>query len=125
MLLTNFYRILNDERVGETNRFAIELNPEHRLFDGHFPIQKVLPGVCSLLIVKECAGRMTGTELQYTHISSCKFLASVLPELNRRLNVTVSLEPKDENLYGLIADGCYNDATFIKLKATVKTIARK
>ena len=49
MLLENFYKIIHiKEREDGKQAIEIELNPGHVLYQGHFPGQPVVPGVCTL-----------------------------------------------------------------------------
>ena len=49
MLLENFYKIIHiKEREDGKQEIEIELNPGHVLYQGHFPGQPVVPGVCTL-----------------------------------------------------------------------------
>ena len=48
MLLENFYKIIHiKEREDGKQAIEIELNPGHVLYQGHFPGQPVVPGVCT------------------------------------------------------------------------------
>ena len=52
MLLENFYKIIHiKEREDGKQAIEIELNPGHVLYQGHFPGQPVVPGVCTLQII--------------------------------------------------------------------------
>lgn len=54
MLLENFYKIIHrKEREDGKREIEIELNPGHALYQGHFPGQPVVPGVCTLQMIKE------------------------------------------------------------------------
>ena len=56
MLLENFYKIIHrKEREDGKREIEIELNPGHALYQGHFPGQPVVPGVCTLQMIKESA----------------------------------------------------------------------
>ena len=55
MLLDNFYTILSSESSDSTIwTIQIKLNPEHPVYQGHFPGHPVVPGVCLLQLIKEC-----------------------------------------------------------------------
>lgn len=52
MLLENFYKIIHrKEREDGKREIEIELNPGHALYQGHFPGQPVVPGVCTLQMI--------------------------------------------------------------------------
>jgi 3-hydroxyacyl-[acyl-carrier-protein] dehydratase len=56
MLLDNFYTILSSESSDSTTwTIQIELNPDHTVYQGHFPEHPVVPGVCLLQLIKEWA----------------------------------------------------------------------
>lgn len=54
--------------------FRVRLDASHPVYRGHFPGHPVLPGVCTLQIVRECLNRGTGRRFRYAAIRECKFL---------------------------------------------------
>lgn len=67
MLLDNFYTILSSESSDSTTwTIQIELNPAHTVYQGHFPEHPVVPGVCLLQLIKECAENIRQQKLQIT-----------------------------------------------------------
>jgi glycosyltransferase involved in cell wall biosynthesis len=82
--------------------FEVRLNPDHAIFGGHFPGNPVLPGVCSMMIARECASRVAGVELRFEAVKECKFLATITPSSgplmvaitidNQNLNATISTD---------------------------------
>lgn len=49
-------------------------------FQGHFPEQPVLPGVCQIGATVALAGRMRGTRQVLVEIVNAKFVAMVVPD---------------------------------------------
>ncbi len=49
-------------------------------FQGHFPEQPVLPGVCQIGVAVALAGRMRGTRQVLAEIVNAKFVAMVVPD---------------------------------------------
>ncbi len=49
-------------------------------FQGHFPEQPVLPGVCQVGTAVALAGRMRGTPQVLSEIINAKFVAMVVPD---------------------------------------------
>jgi 3-hydroxyacyl-[acyl-carrier-protein] dehydratase len=94
--------------------FEVQLNPGHAIFEGHFPGNPVLPGVCSMMIVRECASLMAGRPLRYASIRESKFLAAITPD--PILSVKLKLSAQD-NDYSLDATICLGETTMLKLKA--------
>lgn len=118
MLLDNFYTLLSSESPDSiTWTIRVELNPKHTIYQGHFPEQPVVPGVCLLQLIKECAEYIRQQKLQYTQVSSCKFLSVVNPVHTPCLSVTLTLKDTEEGRLQLQAEGIVENECFIKLKA--------
>lgn len=132
MLLDNFYKLLSSDSPDSINwTIRVELNPEHAIYQGHFPEHPVVPGVCLLQLVKECAEDIRRQQLQYTQVSSCKFLSVVNPVNTPCLSVTLTLKDMEEGKLQLQAEGTVKvegtvemeetaeNECFIKLKAVL------
>lgn len=96
-------------------RFEVRLDPGHAVFAGHFPGNPVLPGICTLMIVRECASRMAGRALRFASIKESKFLAAITPEAIPV--VRLRLAEDDDVGRALDATVCCNETTMLKLKA--------
>lgn len=95
MLLENFYKIIHiKEREDGKQAIEIELNPGHVLYQGHFPGQPVVPGVCTLQIIKESAEQIANQPLQYVQIASSKFLSAINPLETPLLQLFIRLEKR-------------------------------
>lgn len=122
-LLKDFYTHIPADKADEANEaattFHIRLNAEHPIYRGHFPEQPVVPGVCLLQIVKECAEKSCGQELQYMQISSCKFLMAVNPMKTPELRLTLDTEEAASGAFKLYAEGETTGVCCLKLKAAL------
>ena len=113
MLLENFYKIIHiKEREDGKQAIEIELNPGHVLYQGHFPGQPVVPGVCTLQIIKESAEQIANQPLQYVQIASSKFLSAINPLETPLLQLFIRLEETEEHLFKLQAEGICNGKEF-------------
>ena len=54
-------------------------------FQGHFPDQPVLPGVCQIALAMVMAERMRGTRQKLAEVVNAKFVAMVLPNQPLRI----------------------------------------
>ena len=118
MLLEIFYKIIHrKEREDGKQEIEIELTPGHVLYQGHFPGQPVVPGVCTLQMIKESAEQIANRPLQYVQITSSKFLSAINPMETPLLQLFIRLEETEEHLFKLQAEGICKEKEFIKLKA--------
>jgi len=95
------------------------LNPDHAIYQGHFPAHPVVPGVCLLQLIKESVENIRHQKMQYTQISSCKFLSAINPTDTPRISLTWSVKETEDHNLQLQAEGIAKDEPFIKLKAVL------
>ena len=120
MLIAQFYTVLSKETTSEmTWTVIVELNAHHGVYQGHFPGNPVLPGVCTMQIIKECLEELMGSTFQYAQVNSCKYLSVINPSINPRLQLNLTAKKLEDNQIQLLADGKSGEADFIKLKATL------
>ncbi len=96
MLLDNLYttRMLETGPDGTVIRAVIMLNSMHPVFKGHFPGNPILPGVCTVQIIKEVMEAAFGKPLVIRSAGSIKYLGFVnpaaMPELEFHLHLNYS-----------------------------------
>jgi 3-hydroxyacyl-[acyl-carrier-protein] dehydratase len=81
MLLNKLYTIVNFE-ISETMDKAsagIKLIGEHPVFKGHFPGNPVLPGVCTVQIIRELLEKAVDQELMLSKAGNIKYLGFIGP----------------------------------------------
>jgi 3-hydroxyacyl-[acyl-carrier-protein] dehydratase len=81
MLLNNLYTLLSFRfSEDKTNITAsILLNSEHPVFKGHFPGNPILPGVCTVQIIRELVESALGRELTLSRAGSIKYIGFISP----------------------------------------------
>lgn len=119
MMLNDFYQILDHREENNAYIFDIAVNTRHKIFEGHFPDHPIVPGVCTLQMIKECTERVLGSDTAIQSISSCKYLKAVNPIESNLIQLSLAVSEKDNNEIQLVANGIYLEQDFIKLKATL------
>ena len=97
------------------------VDPKHPVFQGHFPGVPVLPGVCSLYLIRTCTELFLGHDLRYNTVDSCKFTAMIDPLRNEKITVQGDLK-QAEGIIRIKALMLYGNRTVLKLQATMKEI---
>ena len=101
-LLPNFYKVTHSEHINETDWVVqVMLNPQHAIYNGHFPQQPVVPGVCMLQIIKECIEKIQQAPLQYKQIASCKFLSVINPNETPELKLSLTIKKNETDTFRL------------------------
>lgn len=122
MLKDKFFTIKEKTTEEENFKFIVALNKEHKIFDGHFPNMPVVPGVCTLQMIKECTEEILGKKLQYNNIANCKFSAMIVPTDVQEVEIAGSTTPTEDG-FAIKATVKSPEASYLTLKANVIEIA--
>ena len=126
MILKNFYKINSKVKTEGQNVFSfeIEINKDHPIFEGHFPDNPVMPGVCMMQIIKEITEDIVGTKLFMEKCSNVKFMAVINPRINSILNLEIKIF--EENSKVIVKNTTnFEDTLALKLTAQYKKQKKK
>ena len=116
MLIKEFYKIINLVSVESEVKATIKLNPNHKVYKGHFPDQAVVPGVIQLQIVKEILENHLSKNLFMGNITQVKYLVPITPVEVPELHISITYKNDDE--------GNLKSNVFISFEETIFTKAR-
>ena len=128
MLKGTFFRILqiteNKDQTGPCNlpsafRITISLNPGHPIYQGHFPDNPVVPGVCQIRMITEIISEITRKEIKLLEADNIKFLSMINPSEHPELTVDCTLQKTDEESIRVTAAISDREKTFFKYKSLV------
>lgn len=114
----DFYKIKRIECL-ENGQFnaVVEISAKHQIFDGHFPEQAVVPGVCTLMMVKDCLSKIKHREILFSSIKECKYLSALFPA--EGLKIVLDFTFTETSLMGMVKR--YDTGhPVLKLKANYK-----
>ena len=97
MLLNDFFHINDLQIEGFDVKATIIINADHKIFEGHFPGQPVVPGVCMMQMLKEILEQVTKKMTNLIKAHDMKFLALIDPGRNNNIQATLK--------YSMEADG--------------------
>ena len=118
-LLHDFYQLAEIETTADgACQALLLLNPEHPIFDGHFPGLPVVPGVCMLQMTKETLEHVLGRETRLQSARNMKFLSVLNPCENKTVRLELWYHPADEGQISLESTLLDPDSgkTFFKMK---------
>lgn len=96
MLQGDFFHITTLQTAGDTVKVLLEINPAHAIFEGHFPGQPVVPGVCLMQMVKEITEKVLGKETRLVKAGQIKFLALLIPAENQPLQMELKFRVRED-----------------------------
>lgn len=95
---------------------SISLNPGNEIFNGHFPGNPVLPGVCQVEMTREIAGEVLGFDCMLSRASYIKFVNMIIPEKNTLLVLDIKLDKVSGSEYDISATLGSGASIFMKMK---------
>lgn len=119
MLLNDFFSIVTEEHTNGAIRALLKINRDHPIFEGHFPGQPVVPGVCMLQMVREVMEVQLDKKLFVAEADNIKFLTVINPDQHSQIQLSISYK-REENVFSLQASLFEGNTTFFKLKAIFK-----
>jgi len=122
MLLKDFYKVLSLEKKEHQHEAVILVNEKHEVFNGHFPGNPIMPGVCMMQIIKELAEEITGSKLVMQSLSNVKFMALINPEVTPELRLELDITTTEDGLVKLKNASYFNDTTALKLSSIYRKI---
>ncbi len=90
---SDFYKITTFDSTATAVEVSLNINPKHAIFEGHFPGQPVVPGVCMLQMIKEQAEKALSKPLHLAKAAQIKYLQVLIP--NQAEEVLLKIEWKD------------------------------
>jgi 3-hydroxyacyl-[acyl-carrier-protein] dehydratase len=121
MLSGNFFDIqsfTSDESdIAQQQYLALAyLHAGHPIYQGHFPGNPVVPGVCQVQMIKELVEKAVGHRLRLTESDNIKFLSMINPEANPHLEFRIVIKPAGDQQRSVTATiGC-GATVFLKFK---------
>jgi 3-hydroxyacyl-[acyl-carrier-protein] dehydratase len=114
-LKDNFFLIKNFFPTETGFDFIIELNPEHYIYQAHFPENPITPGVCIIQIIKELLIEILPYKIFLKKIDNVKFLNVINPLKNREITFSISLSSEEKDKHKINAVVFNNAHRFAKL----------
>ena len=79
-LLNDFYTIVERKDLEDGFCCRVKLNPEHGIYQAHFPGNPITPGVCLLQMASEILEQQYGKSFVLQTALSIKFKTPIVPD---------------------------------------------
>jgi len=118
LLLNKLYRLTKVTPGEQEGDFLIEvsINPEHSIFEGHFPEVPVMPGVCLMQLVADASSEVVGKKLRILEGTDMKFTAIVDPREGTKLLLQLNVVPAAEGTFKVNCINTFNGQVSFKFK---------
>jgi 3-hydroxyacyl-[acyl-carrier-protein] dehydratase len=118
LLLNKLYHLTKVTAGEQDGDFLVEvsINPEHSIFEGHFPEVPVMPGVCLMQLVADAASEVTGKKLRILEGTDMKFTAVVDPRESTTLLLQLNVLPAADSTFKVNCINTFNGQISFKFK---------
>lgn len=120
MLLNSLFFADPISSTGHSIEAKVRIDKSHPIFEGHFPGQPILPGVCMMQLIKELIESAEQSKYILATADNMKFLNVVDPTENDQISASILIEQRNEEGMKITASLFAGDVTFFKLKATLQ-----
>lgn len=121
MLIPDFYTIQQFDASENQITARLSLNKDHKIYQGHFPGQPVVPGVVQLQMIKEMMEKSFGKEMFLNEIISAKYLNMINPLTTDMIDIEINLKGDEPMAYKIDAKISDNDIVYLKLRGHMET----
>lgn len=122
-LINNFYTIKRISNTDQKIEAGIILNPNHQIYQGHFPQIPVVPGVCQMQIVKEILSDSLRLELILLTADNMKFMAVINPTIQSSLTVKIEYKITDTGDIRINSNISGETLTYFKFSGNFKKVS--
>jgi|WetSurMetagenome_2_1015567.scaffolds.fasta_scaffold979098_1 3-hydroxyacyl-[acyl-carrier-protein] dehydratase len=115
--LNNLYTIKSTQVVS-VNKLTVEveINREHDIFNGHFPGNPILPGVCTIQILKEILKDHFDKEVNLVKAVNIKYLSFINPDKNSVIDYDIELKDLENGNISCNANIHFEELVFCSFK---------
>lgn len=121
MLLNDLYHFPKISAEPDEGGFLVdaEINPKHRIFEGHFPETPVLPGVCHMQMVVDAASEALKRHLKVEEGTDMKFTAVVDPREGTHLLIKLNIRELEDGKVKVESITTFNGLVCFKFKGVL------
>lgn len=102
-IMDDLFKITDQSSIGEQAvKFSIMLNEKHPIFEGHFPVNPILPGACLFFIIKKLASSYLQHKLSLKKCLRAKFTKLIHPN-DQPVQVNLTIKEMEDAQYLIVA----------------------
>jgi len=111
----DFFHITKLDNDNGESVSLLEINASHKIFEGHFPGQPVVPGVCMMQMVKEIIEKVVGRKTRIANADNLKFLTIIDPTKNKNIRADLKYTVTDDGKINVSASFTSGTVTYFKM----------
>ena len=118
MLKDDLFTISSIQKENNSFKIVLELNAMHKIFEGHFPGQPVVPGACMLQMVKEVTEVILSKKIRLTKADNIKFLLLINPNEYKTLQMDLTFKISEDGITNVSANLSNSSSVYFKFSGS-------
>ena len=114
-LLDSLYTIVSETANESGHEFELKLNPEHFIYQAHFPGEPITPGVCIMQIAVELFEVALKTPIELNTVKNIKFLRIISPNEVTEVKYSLQKITKEDDMFKVQVTVSSNEDVYAKL----------
>jgi 3-hydroxyacyl-[acyl-carrier-protein] dehydratase len=119
-LLDDFYVLKDLIQSDSTIKAKVEINSKHKVFDGHFPENPVVPGVCMMEMIKEILEISREENYILSSATNIKFMNILNPFVHPEVEFVHEIVSENTEEIKLKSSILYEETVFLKFSGSFK-----
>lgn len=115
MAVQSLFNINNITRNETNYSIDFSIDASHEVFQGHFPEQPIVPGVCQVQLIREVLEDLLALPLVMSSANTIKFMNMIVPEKHPQLQLLMQVSEAEDKwkVKASITDG---ETIFLKFQ---------
>jgi 3-hydroxyacyl-[acyl-carrier-protein] dehydratase len=119
-LLDDFYVLKDLIQSDSTIKAKVEINSKHKVFDGHFPENPVVPGVCMMEMIKEILEISREENYILSSATNIKFMNILNPFVHPEVEFVHEIVSENTEEIKLKSSILYEETVFLKFSGSFR-----
>lgn len=122
MLTGNFFELAAVNNTAGKIIGLVQFNAAHSIFEGHFPGQPVVPGVCMMQMVKEILQQVMKVSARLEKADLVKFLTVINPVETKSVQVELACSGIENEQVKISATLFNQETVYFKMRGTYRVL---
>lgn len=122
MLNNDFFTFKIIEQSETEFSVSLKLDPQNKIYEGHFPGMPVTPGVCQVQMVNEVLNACLKSDYKLVKAIDIKFMNMIIPEKITELDLQLTIKGREEDTISLNTLMHKDGVKYLKMRSTYQAV---
>jgi len=120
MFITDFYKIISETKEDNSYACNVFFLSEANVCKEHLSTNLIVPNLCNIQLITECATKAIGKNAFLENISKCRFLSVIQPSNDKIYQVMTKCISTGPLVWNVVSQILYNNVLCIDFTGEIK-----